>query len=108
MFSADRAPIKRAAISGATANNNTLVPAVAGKRIRVLQFALVCASAVNVTFQSDTGTALTGAMPFGANGGISTAFNEGGHFETAAGELLGMRLSSAVQVSGWLSYQEVD
>lgn len=103
---ADLNQVKRAVISGAS-TNNTIVTAVAGKRIRVVCFALICASAVNVKFQSATSTDLTGAMPFGANGGIAPPFNPCGHFETNVAELLNLNLSSGVQVSGWLDYQEV-
>lgn len=104
---ADTSLVKRAVISGAS-TNNTVVAAVTGKRIRVLCFALICASTVNVKFQSATSTDLTGAMPFGANGGIAPPFNPCGHFETNVGELLNLNLSSGVQVSGWIDYQEIN
>lgn len=97
-----------AAISGA-ATDNTIVAAVAGKRIRVLGFGIVAAGAVTVAFESSTTSALTGVMSLAANGDLSlTAENPLGLFETVAAELLNMTLGGAVQVSGWLTYQLVD
>lgn len=99
--------VKFALISGA-ASDNTLVPAVSGKKIRVLSYALIAASAVNVTFESGTTVALTGAMPFGGNGGIAPSPGPFGHFETATGALLNLKLSDTIQVSGHLSYHLVE
>ena len=99
---------KFVAISAATSGNNTLLAAVSGKKIRVLSYTLVCTSAVTAKFQSGAGgTDLTGAMPFGANGGVSVPFNPVGHFETGSAVLLNLVLGSAVQVSGHLCYVEV-
>jgi hypothetical protein len=101
-----RAPILRAVIDNATSGDNTLVAGVTGKRIRVLQFALVAVGAVTVRFESAaSGTALTGQMSFAANGGIAPPFCPVGHFETVAGELLNLELGGAVSVDGWLVYQ---
>lgn len=101
--------IKYAALSGATSGDNTLVSAVAGKKIRVLSLYAVAAGAVTVRFESAAGgTALTGVASLAANGGIVLPFNEGGWFETNAGELLNMELGGAVQTSGSLSYIEVN
>lgn len=87
------------------ATDNTLVAAQTGKRIIVHQLFLIVASAVNVRFESNTsGTALTGQMNFGANGGMALPFNEKGWFETNQGELLNMELSSTVSVDGALKY----
>lgn len=97
-------PVLRAVISGAS-TDNTIVSAVTGKKLRVLEFALVVTSATTVAFESGTGgTALTGDMPFAANGGVMASFTPHGHFETAAGALLNMELGGTVQTSGWLSY----
>ena len=101
------AQAKFAVIDYASSGDNTIVNAVAGKRIRVLQFALVTAGAVNVRFESGAGgTALTGVMNFAANGGIATPLCEYGLFETAAGALLNMELSGAVSVDGWIVYAQ--
>jgi hypothetical protein len=100
--------ILRAVIDNASSGNNTIVAAVAGKKIRVLQFALVAAAAVTVRFESDAdGTALTGQMSFAANGGIAPPWCPVGHFETVAGKLLNLELGGAQSVDGWLVYQLV-
>lgn len=107
--------IKRAAISGATSGDNTLVSAVTGKKIRVLALFLTVADAVTIRFESGAGgTALTGVMTVDhdpATGVTSNPFvlplNLAGWFETAAGSLLNMELSGAIQVSGALLYQEI-
>lgn len=99
---------KFVAVSASTSGNNTLIAAVASKKIRVLSYTLVCTSAVTAKFQSGAGgTDLTGAMPFGANGGVSVPFNPVGHFETAVNTLLNLSLGSGVQVSGHINYVEV-
>jgi hypothetical protein len=101
--------ILRAAVSGATSGNNTLVAAVTGKKIKVLSLVLVGAGAVNVRLESGAGgTALTGVMSLTANGDLKIVFpitEPGYHWvETAAGSLLNMELSGAVQVSGCIVY----
>lgn len=98
-------PVKRAAISCNGSGNNTLVAAVTGYKIRVLNIVAVVTSAVTMKFQSGAGgTDLTGAMPFGDNGGFAPGFDPVGHFETASSTLLNLSLGSGVQVSGYLSY----
>lgn len=93
-----------ASASGAT----TIVAAVAGKKILVLKWDLVCNGAVNVKWQSHvTPTDLTGLYYFAANGGIASAFSPVGHFATVAGEALDINLSGAVAVGGVLTYVEV-
>lgn len=97
-----------AKISASASGANTLVAAVASKQIRVLQFTLVTAGAVNVKFQSHvTPTDLTGLMDFSANGGISAPFCPVGLFQTVSGEALDLNLSAAVNVGGWLVYVTV-
>ncbi len=102
--------IKRAVISGATSGNNTVIAAVADKKIKVLSVFLIAATAVTVRFESGAdGTALTGVMSVGANGGFvlpAPADPTNHWFETAANELLNMELGGAVQVSGAITYYE--
>jgi hypothetical protein len=104
-----RLDIKRAVIDHATSGDNTIVPAVTGKKIRVLSFCFQAAGAVTVRFESTAGgTALTGQMTQGAAGdGQVRNYNPLGWFETVAGELLNMELSAAVSVDGDLQYIEV-
>jgi hypothetical protein len=99
---------KFAKIDAATSGDNTLVAAVSGKKIRVLQLFLVSSGTVATRFESGAGgTALTGQMNLIANTGYSLPYSPVGLFETAAGELLNLELSGAVSVDGSLTYIEV-
>lgn len=103
---------KFAAIAAATSGANTLVAAVASKKIRVTSLCLVAGAAGNVYFTS----AAAGAVIFGgstnkinlaANGGFILPFSATGWFETVAGELLNLNASSTGPFSGGLTYLEV-
>lgn len=99
---------KFAIIDAATLGDNTVVAAVAGKKIRVCSLFVVAAAAVVVRFESGAaGTALTGQMNLAANGGFVLPFNPFGWFETAAATLLNLELGGAVSVDGGLQYVEV-
>lgn len=99
---------KFAIIDAATSGDNTLVAAVAAKKIRVLSVLLVSAGIVNVRFESGaSGTALSGQMNLIANTGFAMAYSPLGLFETAAGSLLNIELSAAISVDGFLTYIEV-
>lgn len=102
--------IKRAAISAASSGDNTLVAAVTGKKIKVLSLILVAAGDVDVRLESGAGgTALTGVIELAAagNGFVLPPSFPGYHWvETAAGSLLNLELSLAVQVSGCIVYYE--
>lgn len=102
--------IKRAAVSGATSGNNTLVAAVTGKKIKVLGLVLYAAGAVDVRLESGaSGTALTGVMSLNAAGEhiILPMARPGMHWiETAAATLLNLELGAGVQVSGMIVYYE--
>lgn len=94
-----------AVIDAATSGDNTLIAAVASKKIRVLSLFLVSAGTVNVRFESGaSGTALTGQMNLVANTGFVLPFNPCGWFETAANTLLNLELSGAVSVDGCIQY----
>lgn len=101
--------VKAAKIDAASAGDNTVVAAVAGKKIRVVGIKFSVASDVTVTWKSGTGgTALSGAETFKAGGGMSDYWGPHGYFfETSAGALLNCSLGGAVQVSGWLNYIEI-
>lgn len=92
-----------APIAANALGDSTVVAAVATKRIRVQDYTLVVAAAVAVKFKSGAATDLTGAMPFGANGGSSPSTRRGS-FQTARGEDLVINLGGAVSVGGHLSY----
>ena len=100
---------KFAIIDAAASNNNTLVAAVTGKKIRVLAlFVTMTGTAVTIRFESGAdGTALTGQMGPTAGQTIVLPFSPVGWFETAAATLLNMELSGAQSVDGALVYVEV-
>lgn len=99
---------KWAVINCNTSGNNTIVAAVADKKIRVLQAFVVSAGTVNVRFESGAdGTALTGQMPLVVNAGFVLPFSPVGWFETGSNTLLNLELSGAVYVHGNVCYVEV-
>ena len=104
--------IKYALIDEAASGLNEVVAAKTGYKFVVLEYGLIAAGAVSVTWKTAT-TALSGAMPIAANGGISASSfvvvpgGVYGMFETAVSEALNLTLSAAVQVSGHLVYREV-
>ena len=101
---------KRAAVSGATSGDNTLVAAVSGKKVKVLGLVLVADSTVAIRLESGaSGTALTGVMTITVTDDnpviVLPMTTPGSHWvETAAGALLNMELGGAVQVSGCVVY----
>lgn len=101
-------PPQRAVIDHATSGDNTLVAAIAGRKIRVLALFLIAGGTVNARFESAaSGTALTGQMQLTAQAGFVLPFNPIGWFETVAGELLNLELSGAISVDGSLVYQVI-
>lgn len=99
---------KFAVLDAASSGDNTLIAAVASKKIRVLSLFLVSAGAVNVRFESGaSGTALTGQMNLVANTGFVLPYNPLGWFETASNTLLNLELSAAISVDGSIVYAEV-
>ena len=99
---------KFARINGSTSGDNTLVAAVASKKIRVLSLSIMSAGTVTVNFQTAVaGAYLAGPYTLVANTGISIPFCPYGIFETVAGDLLNMELNAAVVVGGHLVYVEV-
>src|SRR5687768_14086229 len=97
--------VKRAVINAATSGDNTIVSAVAGKKIRLLSLFYMAAGTVKVRLENGAaGTALTGQMEHTAQTDMVLPPNEDGWFETAAGQLLNMELSGAISVDGALTY----
>lgn len=100
--------LKRAIIDASVNGNNTLIPAVSGRILRIYQILLVSSGTATATFQSGAGgTPITGPIPLAANTGFATDWNPYGHFQTAEGALLNLSLSAGVGVGGWLTYAEV-
>ena len=101
--------IKYAVIDAATSGNNTLVAAVAGKKIRILAVFMIAAGTVIARFESAAdGTAMSGQMNLAITSGFCLPFSEAGWGETVAGDLLNLELGGAVSVDGMLVYKLVD
>ena len=104
---------KFAAIAAANSGNNTLVAAVASKKIRVLSIMGIAAGAVSMYFTSGAGGTVifggsTNKIALASNGGFVLPFNPVGWFENSStNQALVLNLSSAVAFSGGLVYVEV-
>lgn len=99
---------KFAKIAASGSGNNTIVPAVNPKKIRVLALSLSANGTVNAKFQDGAGgTDLTGLTYMVVNSGIVLPFNPVGWFETSSNTLLNLNLSAAIAVGGSLTYIEV-
>lgn len=104
-------PVKTALINYATATTpGIVIPAVAGRKLRVLLCDFVTEAEVTVQFQDDDSVpnVIVPAQLFAAKSGKSTTFCPIGHFETGVGLGLDIVLGGAVQVSGYLRYIEVE
>ncbi len=96
---------KYAPISTTGNSTTTIVPAVAGKRIRVLSIVLAAETAGTIQWRSSpSSTNLSGVIALAANG-IYSAACESGLIETESGESL--VLVHTMSVGGHLSYLEV-
>ncbi len=101
-----RFPVKQAIINEITIANNGIVAAVSGKSIRVISMMFTVAAAVDLQWKSG-GAAITGLMEFADSGGM-THQSEAGIFWTAVGVALNLDQNAAIQVSGVITYIEVD
>lgn len=100
--------VKYLPIDEADAGDTTLVTPATGKRIRVINYLLVSAGTVAVSFKQGT-TAVTGAMPLIANTGVSFPGDENGPaFQGARSAAIKLNLSAGIQVSGHLAYIEIE
>lgn len=102
-----------AAVSTSSAATLQVVAASGSTVIRVMQWELVTTLANNVTWESgDTGgscanpVALSGAMPFAANGGASAGSGLGPVLVLPSGKALCMLTSAATQISGSVAYAQ--
>lgn len=95
-------------VSASASGANIVVPAVGGKKIRVLAWDVKVHGAVNFKWQSHTAGDITGLYENSAQGdGMGRSFCPVGYFETTAGESLDLNLSAAVATGGVLTYVEV-
>jgi hypothetical protein len=97
--------VQYATISATTSGDTQIVPAVSGKRIRVIAYAVVANATVSIKFRSGT-TDITGSMRIVEGGGIAHAY-DGGLFQTAVGQPLNINLSNNATVGGYVVYREV-
>jgi lipoprotein signal peptidase len=90
----------------ATATNNELVAPQANKRIRVVAYEMMAATAVNARFESGTADTvyLTGFKYLAASGGMVCPYNPVGWFQTNVGSSLNLELSAAANIGGSLTY----
>lgn len=97
--------VLQAAISFAAAANNCIVSLVAGKKIKITNIMFTVAGAINVTLRSGT-TPLSGALDFGGTDEPRGMVHHFGDFplETAVGESFCILCSTAVQISGYVTY----
>ncbi len=92
------------ALSDGTSGDNTIVAAVAGRRIKVYAIHFNVVGSVNVIWKSGA-TELTGDMNFQAREGYTNAVTPPAFLlATAAGEALILNLSDNIAVDGWISY----
>ena len=105
--------MKYAVVNASASGTNTVVAAIANKRIRVLSYVIVAAGDVTVTWQSAS-TAISGPMALAANGGAAPSAGQSvpagliGQFETNQGEALVVNLGSAISVGGHITYIVTD
>lgn len=88
---------------------NTLIAAVAGKSFKILEILLAAHGDVDSTLESGTGGAneFIPVWPHDKCPGFHLEYLERGHFQTVPGEVLNLNLSAAVQVVGFVKYNEV-
>lgn len=104
--------MKYAVVDTATSGDNTIVPAVTSKRIRVVSYQLVAAGTVTARWKDGASINLSGAMsmavgiPLAAGAAAEAHGGQQGYFETSTGNALVLNLGGNVQVSGHISYTE--
>jgi len=92
-------------INATSFGDTQIVPAVSGKRIRVIAYAVIANATVSIKFRSGT-TDITGSMRVVEGGGIAHAY-DGGLFQTAEGQALNINLSANATVGGYVVYREI-
>jgi hypothetical protein len=105
--------MKYAKIDAQSAGSNTVVAAVTGKRILVLQYTATASVNLDGYFASNA-TAITGPIYLGSHGTTMAAYGAVtpaglvGLFRTEIGEALNIVLSGAGNVGGHLTYIVTD
>ncbi|AEX56008.1 hypothetical protein S-CBS4_gp041 [Synechococcus phage S-CBS4] len=89
-------------------SGEVVISGVAGKSLRVLNFAVTATSGGTVQFRSGaSGTTLTPAFPVYASGSPLSIGNPMGLFGTTAGEALETVVSSGIEYQALITYREV-
>ena len=97
--------VQYAPINATSFGDTQIIPAVSGKRIRVIAYAVIANATVSIKFRSGT-TDITGSMRIVEGGGIAHAY-DGGLFQTAVGQALNINLSANATVGGYVVYREI-
>ena len=87
----DLAPhqVKYAVITATTTSgDNTIVAAVTGKKLRVLNYVVASSGNSTITWESNNSTALSGVINTQAMDQLVAGYTPDGHFETISGEPL--------------------
>ncbi len=95
--------IENAKIDFSGSGDNTIVAASSGKRVFVYRLYFILGAITDIIFKDGT-TALTGAMPFLANGFMILDPTQVPWHQTSAGAAFVINSSNAVQVSGSIGF----
>ena len=99
---------KYVAVDVNSSGDNTLIAAVASRRILILGCVLIAAGTVTIRLEDGAGgTALSGQMDLTTNSGFTLPFSEIGWNKTSVNTLLNLELSGAVKVAGVMTYAEI-
>ena len=99
-------PVKQVVLDESTIANNEIVAAVVGKSIRLISLMMTVDAAVDIQWKSAT-AARSGLMEFADSGGMTMSVKTG-ILWTAVGAALNLDQSTVAQVSGVITYIEVD
>lgn len=97
-----------AAITASSNGDNTVVAAVAGKRILVLQYNVMANGTVNAKWKDGASVDITGLGYYVANTGKVVPFSPMGWMVTGVGNALVLNLSAGIAVGGELGYAVID
>jgi hypothetical protein len=105
--------MKYAVVNTAISGDNTIVAAVANKRIKVLHYAVGCDQNIDIYWKSNA-TRITGPIFLAASTSLSAGYGASSPaglvamFETGVGEPLVLNLSGAKTVGGHITYLVTD
>ena len=97
-----RTYLQKVFVNTAVAGTINLIPAVAGKKIRIYKLAINVAGTQDLTFRDTTPTVLWGIL----RNGFVFDFDGIPWFEGAIGKGIELILGSAVQTSGYVWYTQ--